>query len=172
MSKSEKRKRARQLKKQKADSGLKSDDTETPVIGSKQSYGSNVSEGNSVQQNDPKGSKPQAASAAKNDDGKPSYANVVKGHCMAIIDQRKPGQMQLLTQERVNKITALLTDIMINSDDTDAELPVFDNTRLYSGAMRLQCANDYTRKWLETMVPTLNDGKSLWSGAKLVLIDF
>lgn len=166
------RRQKRKLKQQKADSGLKSNVAETPMIEQSQSIGSAASDKNSNQQNVPQGTQQHVEPGDKVDEGESSYANVVKGHCLAIIDQRKPGQMQLLTQERVNKLTSLLTDIMLTSDDTNAELPVFENTRLHSGAMRLQCANDYTRKWLETNVPLLNSGNNLWSGAKLILMDF
>lgn len=100
-----------------------------------------------------------------------SYAQVADGHCMAIIDQRQPGQMQLLDQQRFNKINALLTDTIMGSVNSNTELPVFDDTRPHGGAMRVRCANAFTRKWLETNVPKL-DAKKLWPGANLVVIDF
>lgn len=79
--------------------------------------------------------------------------------------------MQLLNEEKFNKISALLTDIMCSSAGSSKEMPAFEDTRLHSGAMRLRCANDFTLKWLELTVPTL-DVKKLWHGAKLVLIAF
>lgn len=90
---------------------------------------------------------------------------------MAIIDQRQPGQMQMLNEERVNKINSLITDIMLSPADSNTGMPTFEDTRLHSGAMRLRCANDQTRQWLEKIVPTL-DTKKLWSGANLVLMNF
>lgn len=100
-----------------------------------------------------------------------SYAQVVDNHCVAIIDQRQPGQMQLLDQSRFDKLSTLLTDSIISMIGTKVETPVFDDTRLHSGAMRIRCANAYTRKWLESLIPKL-DAKKLWHGAKMVLIDF
>lgn len=100
-----------------------------------------------------------------------TYAEVASGHSMAIIDQRQPGQMQLLTQERVNKINSLLTDIMLLPDESNAELPVFEDTRLHSGAMPLRCANDQTLQWMVKNIPKL-DTKKLWPGAELVLMNF
>lgn len=105
------------------------------------------------------------------DSGVKTYAEVTDNHCAAIIDQRQPGQMQLLDQQRFDKINALLTDHIMSMIGSKAELPVFDDTRLHSGAMRIRCANSYTRKWLESNVPKL-DAKKLWNGAKLVVIDF
>lgn len=100
-----------------------------------------------------------------------SYAQAVDNHCVAIIDQRKPGQMQLLDQPRFDKLNALLTDSIFSMIGTNVETPAFDDTRLHSGAMRIRCANVYTRKWLESLIPKL-DARKLWHGAKMVLIDF
>lgn len=100
-----------------------------------------------------------------------SYAQVADNHCVAIIDQRQPGTLQLLDQQRYNKINSLLTDMIMAMIGSNSELPVFDDTRPHGGTMRVRCANPYTRKWLETNVPKL-DAKKLWPGAKLVVIDF
>lgn len=105
------------------------------------------------------------------DSGVKTYAEVTDYRCAAIIDQRQPGQMQLLDQQRFDKINALLTDHIMSMIGSEPELPVFDDTRLHSGAMRIRCANSYTRKWLESNVPKL-DAKKLWNGTKLVVIDF
>lgn len=79
--------------------------------------------------------------------------------------------MQLLDQNRFDKINTQLTNAIMSMIGKDAELPAFDDTRLHGGAMRVRCANTYTRKWLETNVSKL-DAKTLWPGAKLVAIDF
>lgn len=100
-----------------------------------------------------------------------SYAQVADGRCVAIIDQRKPDSMLMLDQSRFDKLNAHLTDIIVSMIGKNAELPVFDDTRLHMGAMRIRCANNYTRKWLELNIPKV-DVKKLWSGAKLVVIDF
>lgn len=100
-----------------------------------------------------------------------SYAQVVDNLCVAIIDQRNQGQMQLLDQSRFDKLNALLTDAILAQAGTSTTLPEFDDTRLHSGAMRVRCANANTRKWLERNVPKL-DVKKLWHGARLVVIDF
>lgn len=100
-----------------------------------------------------------------------TYAEVADNHCMAIIDQRQPGQMQLMDQQWFDKISALLTDMIMAMIESNTELSVFDDTRLHEVAMRVRCANANTRKWLETYVSKL-DKKKLRKGAKLVLIDF
>lgn len=100
-----------------------------------------------------------------------TYADVANNHCVAIIDQRQPGSMQLLDQQRSDKINTLLTDKIMSMVGSRTEMPVFDDYRPHGGAVRVRCANSYTRKWLESNVPLL-DVKKLWNGAKLVVIDF
>lgn len=101
----------------------------------------------------------------------PSYAQVTDNLCVAVIDQRNPGQMLLLDQKRFDKLNSLLTDTIMQMIGKNTELPVFDDTRLHGGAMRIRCANVYTRNWLELNVPKL-DAKKLWPGAKVVMLDF
>lgn len=113
----------------------------------------------------------QADGAIESNVAAVTYAATVSGHAMAVIDQRQAGQMQLLTQERVDKINSLLTDAMIMQADSGNEPPAFENARLHSGAMRVACANDHTRRWLEQNVPALDPNK-LWAGAKLVVLEF
>lgn len=100
-----------------------------------------------------------------------SYAQVAENHCVAIIDQRKPGEMQLLNQNRFDKLNTLLTNVIMSMIGKKTELPVFDDTRLHGGAMRVRCANTGTRKWLEANVSKL-DVKQLWPGARLSVIDY
>lgn len=100
-----------------------------------------------------------------------SYVQVADNHCVAIIDQRQFGQMQLKNQQRFDKINSLLTDQIMLMIESGMELPVFDDTRPHSGAMRVRCANAYKRQWLELNVPKL-DVKKLWPSARLVVIDF
>lgn len=90
---------------------------------------------------------------------------------MAIIDQRQKDEMQLLDQNRFDKLNALLTDTILAQSSSKTVLPEFDDTRLHSGAMRVRCANVYSRQWLERNVPKL-DVKKLWHGANLLVIDF
>lgn len=101
----------------------------------------------------------------------PSYAQVTDNLCVAVIDQRQVGQMQLLDQKRFDKLNTQLTDIIMAMIGKNTELPVFDDTRLHGGDMRIRCANAHTRKWLETNIPKL-DAKKLWPGAKMVVMDF
>lgn len=147
---------------------------EQNVQNNEQMIGSTPSNIDGNQQNVPHGTHPQFVPVDNNNPNNPAsttYAEIAGSHSMAIIDQRQPGQMQLLTQERINTINSLLTDIMLSTVESNAELPVFEDTRLHSGAMRLRCANEQTRQWLESNIPTLN-AKKLWSGAKLVLMPF
>lgn len=123
-----------------------------------------------VQQTVPSGSK-MHSHTGNDDDVAATFAAAAKGHTMAIIDQRQPGQMQMLTQDRVDKINSLLTDAIIALAGTDSVPPVFENARLHSGAMRVQCGNAETRLWLERNVPKI-DSRKLWQGAKLVVIQF
>lgn len=170
----ERRKKNKLLKKQNADFHLNSGGSEPHVQQSEQLADADSLNENVKKQNAQKGVAPHVDPVGK-DNGKTqttaSYAEVVGSQSMAIIDQRKPGQMHLLTQDKVDKINSLLTDIMLSSADSDAELPVFEDTRLHSGAMRLRFANDQTRQWLVQNVPKLKS-KKLWSGANLVLIEF
>lgn len=147
-------------------SGPKLSGTDTSTtVGDQQNAASTSTDNDAVNQHNPL--------PMEDDSGVPpqSYAQVTDNHCVAIIDQQQPGQMQLLDQLRCNKITTLLTDMIMSMIDTKTELPVFDDTRPHGGAMRVRCANAYTRKWLESNVPKL-DVKKLWHGAKLVVIDF
>lgn len=100
-----------------------------------------------------------------------SYAEVTETFCMAIIDQKISGQMQLLDQNKFDKLNARQTDAILSQANSNNELPEFDDARLHSGAMRVRCANVNTRKWLELNIPKL-DVKKLWHGAHLVVIDF
>lgn len=117
--------------------------------------------------------KPHGQTVNINEDGEPplSYAQVVDNLCVAIIDERRPGNMQLLDQARFDKLNTLLTDTIMSMIGSKTELPAFDDTRLHGGAMRVRCANTYTRTWLKTNVSKL-DVKKLWPGAKMVMIDF
>lgn len=166
---SRKRKRAKRSKAQKAGENQTSSSKETPANQNTQSSGSGTSSVNSNQPITSDEVQTHEKPSDANDDA--TFAETVKSYCMAIIDQRTPGQMQLLNDDKVNKINALLTDIMFTSAGSSNVMPAFEDTRLHSGAMRLRCANEYTLKWLERTIPTL-DNKKLWTGAKLVLIAF
>lgn len=173
LSRSARRNRAKRLKKQNADKNLEPNGKDTPVQQNAQPSGSAPSGTNENQPIAPPGAQTHDAPVTMidKDSATNTFAEIVKSHTMAIIDQRKPGHMQVLTEEKVNKINSLLTDMMLAADDSNTELPVFDDTRLHSGAMRLKCANDHTRKWLEHIVPTI-EMKKLWTGAKLVVMEF
>lgn len=173
LKRNERRKRAKLLKKQQLAS-LNSVETgkETPLQQNTESSGSSHSTTEGIKQTVPPGTEQHLAPTDADDDGAhATYAAVLNNLCMAIIDQRQQGQMQVLTQERVDKITTLLTNVMLGQSDSNADLPVFEDTRLHSGAMRVRCANDYTRLWLMEHVPKLQS-KQLWSGAKLIVMDF
>lgn len=153
------------------------DVTDPPMAPVPKLSGSNTTAPVTVQHNDSDTTNVESTASVPNpmvvDDGElpQSYAQVADSHCMAIIDQRAPGQMQLLDQSRSDKINTLLTDTIMSMIGTEVELPAFDDTRLHGGAMRIRCANTYSRKWLETNVSKL-DAKKLWPGAKMVVIDF
>lgn len=164
-----KRKRAKKSKNKNAENSTAPEGSETPVNTSIQLFGSKTSGAASNQPFASNEANTHKNPSDANDDN--TYAGAVKGNSMAIIDQRAPGQMQLLNDDKFNKLSALLTDIMFSSAGSSEEMPAFEDTRLHSGAMRLRCANEFTLKWLERVVPTL-DPKKLWSGAKLVLIAF
>lgn len=174
LSQRQRRRNAKQRKAQLAGQTQPLLRTETPDHSNDQLTGSLPNLTVSAQQSVPSGTTPQSGPDATHDPTAPAkitYADVVNSLTMAIIDQRQPGQMQVLNQERFNKINSLFTDIMLSPAESNTEMPMFDDTRLHSGAMRLRCANDQTRQWLERIVPTL-DTKKLWSGAKLVVMDF
>lgn len=164
-----KRKRAKKSKQRNAGNNSAPKSSDPPVDGSAQLPGSDNLGADGNQPNVPNGAKPHGKPSDVKDDM--TYAEAAKSYCMAIIDQRTPGQMQLLNDEKFNKINALLTDIMFSSAGNSNVMPAFEDTRLHSGAMRLRCANEYTSKWLENTIPTLNT-KKLWTGANLVLMAF
>lgn len=104
----------------------------------------------------------------ENDQG--SYALAVKP-LIAIIDQRSRGNMTLMDQQGYDKLYTAITDTIMAQIGKSEVMPEFEDTRLHSGAMRLRCANEQTRQWLEKYVPLL-DKKKLWKGASLAVIDF
>lgn len=174
LSRNERRKRAKERQAPNAGQTKPLISNETPVHSTVQLPGSLLDTAVGVQPHDSSKIIPHTkpdATVEPPTSATTTYAEVASGHSMAIIDQHKPGQMQLLTQERVNKINSLITDIMLSPAESDTEMPMFEDTRLHSGAMRLRCANDHTRQWLEKIVPTL-DPKKLWTGAKLVVMNF
>lgn len=100
-----------------------------------------------------------------------TYASVAKHLCLAVIDQRKQGQMILMDQTRFDMLSSVITDTMLSQADNNTNLPEIEDTRLHSGAMRIRCTNIATRQWMEQNIPTL-DKKKLWNGATLVVMDF
>ena len=99
-----------------------------------------------------------------------TYASVSK-LCKCVIDQREPGSMTLLDQNRFDKLNAALIDLMMSQIGKNIVLPEMDDVRLHIGTMRVRCINPQTIEWLEKYVPTI-DVKKLWKDAKLVVIDF
>lgn len=100
-----------------------------------------------------------------------TYASVSNNLCVGVIDQRRPGSMTLMDENRFSTLLAVITDVIISQAGTKIIPPVFDDTRLHSGAMRVRCANFQTRQWLEQYVPTLAK-KKLWKDASLVVTNF
>lgn len=135
------------------------EEEETPAIESEQSNGSTDPKRITHQKIKPTGAEGM------------SYASVANNLCVAIIDQRDRGSMTLLNQNKFDKLSSLLTDVIISQAGKNIKPPVFDDTRLHSGAMKIRCANFQSRQWLEKYIPTL-DKKKLWKDASPVVINF
>ena len=103
------------------------------------------------------------------DDSAETYASVANQLCVAIIDQRSPDAMTLMDRARFDILYSAILDIILSQ--VKGGTPSFDDTRLHSGTMKVRCANEFSRKWLEEKIPTIEE-KKLWQGAKLVVIDF
>lgn len=170
-SRNERRKRAKLLKKQNAaNRGTVGDGETEHASGQREpnTSGTTINQQNVQSGTDAHG---QTDGIDEPNPASTTYVAAVNSHTMAIIDQHRQGQMQLLTQDRVDKINSLLTDAVISQADSGKEAPVFENARLHSGAMRVVCANNQTRQWLEQNVPALDSNK-LWKGAHLVVMEF
>lgn len=100
-----------------------------------------------------------------------TYASVASSLCAAIVDQRSPGSINLMDQKRFDLLSSLITDKIIGQAGKNIKLPTIDDTRLFSGVMRVRCANLNTRQWLDKYIPLL-DKKKLWNGVKLTVMDF
>lgn len=100
-----------------------------------------------------------------------TYASVTSRLYVAIVDLRASDSINLMDQKRYDLLSSLITDLMITQVGKNMKLPQFEYNRLFSGAMKVKCANLETRSWLEKYIPSL-DRKKLWTGANLVVIDF
>lgn len=186
--KNQKKKEKKRLKKSMSDNksaesnatvgnSATADKSVPPPPQGQESSGSNESAAASSQQNAESSTSDtvnQHTQNPQNDDTSEtplSYAQVTDNLCVAVIDQRGKGHMQLLDQNKFDKLNACLTDVLMSMIGGNAVLPAFDDTRLHGGAMRIRCANANTRKWLESHIPKL-DAKKLWPGAKMVVINF
>lgn len=110
-------------------------------------------------------------SVSHNDNDSRTYASVSSSLCAAIVDQRTQGSINLLDQKRFDQLSSLITDKMISEAGKNIKLPEIDDSHLFSGVMRIRCANVNTRQWLEKYIPALDNTK-LWAGAKLTVMDF
>lgn len=101
----------------------------------------------------------------------PTFADIASSLCVAIVDQRIEGSINLMDQQRFDQLSSLITDKIIAQAGKNIKPPVIDDTRLFGGVMRIRCADVSTRQWLDKFVPTFDKTK-LWKGAKLTVMDF
>lgn len=100
-----------------------------------------------------------------------TFASVVNNLCVAIVDRRSNDSILLMDQKRFDLLSSAMTDKIIEHAGKNMKLPAIEDSRFFTGTMRVRCANNDTRLWLEKYIPTL-DRKKLWPGAKLVVINF
>lgn len=101
-----------------------------------------------------------------------SYASVAGEQLLlAIADMKGSDEVTLLTGKKFDTLQSRLNAMVIEQIGKVKSLPGFDDTRLISGVMRIQCRDLLSRTWLERNVPKMTNDQ-LWSGANLKVFEF